>query len=194
MTGIGKMASFAILVLAGLAQPRSAGSQDATPPPTMEMTIVGTPLRATDGKIYVNELCQIFPGLVLSADLKKRPEGAWDSDICHLEKVHDSEHQEEKPTGDRLQRSEVEVREEGYVLQNITLQPQVFAVLQMVPEGWSGHLGTEAGQGGGRGGDFRGACRSRANGQGARRGAAYERAEREGFAGDPRKALTRHFR
>jgi hypothetical protein len=136
MTGIGKAASFAILVWAGLAQPRNAGSQDATPPPTMEMTIVGTPLRATDGKIYVNELCQIFPGLVLSVDLKKRPEGEWNSDICRLEKVLDSEHQEEKPAGDRLQRSEVEVREEGYVLQNITLQPQVFAVLQMVPAGW----------------------------------------------------------
>lgn len=102
----------------------------------MQMTIVGTSLRGADGKIYVNQNCEIFPGLVFPLSGRKVPESRWISDVCHLESVLDSEHREEKPAGNELERSDVEVREQEYVLQNITMKPQVFAVLEQVPRGW----------------------------------------------------------
>lgn len=109
----------------------------ASPPPAMEMTIVGTSLKGSDGKIYVNQNCEVFPGLTFPITGRKLPAGQWNADLCHLESVLQSDHRDEKVVGNELRRSNIEVREQEYVLQNITLEPQVFAVLEQVPQGWA---------------------------------------------------------
>ncbi len=120
---------------ASMAQASGAPSAEA-PLSAMEMTIVGTSLKGADGKIYVNENCEIFPGLTLPITSRKLPQRQQDMDVCHLEPVLRSDHPEETLVGSVLVRSNVEVREREYVLQNTTMQPQIFAVLQQVPPGW----------------------------------------------------------
>lgn len=129
-------AGFAALLGNGAAMAQTSGAADVETPSTMQMTIVGTSLQGADGRIYVNQNCEIFPGLVFPLSGRKLPESRWIADVCHLESVLDSEHREEKPAGNELERSDVEVREQEYVLQNITMKPQVFAVLEQVPRGW----------------------------------------------------------
>jgi hypothetical protein len=117
-------------VVAAMAQ--EGGPPAAPPPSTMQMTMVGTSLKASDGKIYVNQSCEIFAGLVLPLTTKK-PKGEWIPEVCHVENAEQSERHEERAAGG----ADVEVREQEYVLQNISLKPAVFAVLEQVPEGWS---------------------------------------------------------
>ena len=121
-------------VVAAMAQ--ESGSPGAAPPSTMQMTMVGTSLKASDGKIYVNANCEIFPGLTLPLNSHK-PKGEWIPEVCHVENVEQSEQREEKPVGSELERVQVEIREQEYVLQNIGVKPEVFEVLEEVPEGWS---------------------------------------------------------
>ena len=121
-------------VVAAMAQ--EGGSSAAPPPPTMQMTIVGTSLKASDGKIYVNANCEIFPGLTLPLK-RHKPEGERIPEVCHVENVEQSERREEKPAGSELERGQVEIHEQEYVLQNISVKPVVFEVLEEVPEGWS---------------------------------------------------------
>jgi hypothetical protein len=121
-------------MVAAMGQDR--GSTAAAAPSTMQMTIVGTSLKASDGKIYVNQACEIFPGLTLPLTTHK-PKGEWIPEVCHLENVENSERHDEKAAGGELERANVEVREQEYVLQNVSLKPAVFAVLEQVPEGWS---------------------------------------------------------
>ena len=136
---LGMLMPLAVMLATAFAGSAHAAGQEKgapPPPPTTELTILGKPLRATDGKIYINADCEIFPGLVFPATDKKKPQGEFNADICHLEKVLNSEHHEEKPVGGELKSADVEVRERDYVLQNITLQPQIFAILDKIPEGW----------------------------------------------------------
>jgi len=139
---LGMLAAAALIVAIGIGggasgmQAPSEPQAAELPAATMQMTIVGTSLQGADGRIYVNQNCEIFPGLVFPITSRKLAEARWNADVCHLESVLDSEHREEKPAGNELERSDVEVREQEYVLQNITMKPQVFAVLEQVPRGW----------------------------------------------------------
>jgi hypothetical protein len=133
---IGLATGFAALLASSAARAQASGAPAVEVASTMQMTIVGTSLQGADGTVYVNQNCEIFPGLVFPLSGRKLPESRWISDVCHLESVLDSEHREEKPAGNELERSDVEVREQEYVLQNITMKPQVFAVLEQVPRGW----------------------------------------------------------
>jgi hypothetical protein len=108
----------------------------AAPPSTMEMTITAESPTASDGQIYVNEDCGIYPGLVVPITLRKRPSAWFDPAICHVESVHSSEHREEKAVGTELTRSDVEVNEQEFVLQNVTMKPAIFAVVVELPKGW----------------------------------------------------------
>jgi hypothetical protein len=96
----------------------------------MEMTIVGMSLKASDGKIYVNQNCEVFPGLQLP--VSRRTKGESMPEVCHLENVEESERRDEKAGEPK-----VKVREQEYVLQNIGEKAEVFEVLEQVPEGWS---------------------------------------------------------
>lgn len=120
----------------GPGQETRSESPAAPPASTMQMTIVGTSLKASDGKIYVNQNCEIFPGLTLPLKGHKA-EGELIPEVCHVENVEQSERRQEKPAGDELERANVEIREQEYVLQNISVKPAVFEVLEQVPEGWS---------------------------------------------------------
>lgn len=125
------------LVGFGNASDGQSMSEPAPPPSTMQLTIAAMPLAATDGKIYVNQNCDIFPGLVIPFTQTKKPTQLWDSNVCHLENVLSSEHNEERQIGTELLRSKVEVHEQEYVLQNPTGKRVVFAVLVAVPKGWT---------------------------------------------------------
>lgn len=86
-------------------------------------------------EIDINSDCRI---LLAPADpaSKKKAKLEYDSDICHFENVLHSEHVEESIDGDELNRTRVEVQEEGFVLQNLSNDPVVFVVKQPVPKGW----------------------------------------------------------
>jgi hypothetical protein len=114
---------------------QTSQSAGTSPPSTMEMTMVGPSLKASDGNIYVNADCEIFPGLTLPLAGRK-PQGVWIPEVCHVENVEQSERREEKTAGDEVERANIEIREQEYVLQNISMKPVVFKVLEQLPEGW----------------------------------------------------------
>lgn len=139
---LGMLGAALLLVGIGMTLPQTAGGAQAptnaaAPPSTMEMTITAESPTASDGQIYVNEDCGIYPGLPIPTTLKKRPPARFDSVICHLEGSHSSEHREEMAVGTELERRNVRVNEQEFVLQDITTKPVIFAVLVEVPKGWS---------------------------------------------------------
>jgi hypothetical protein len=139
---LGMLGAALLLVGIGMTLPQVAGSAQAptaaaaAPPSTMEMTITAESPAASDGQIYVNEDCGIYPGLVVPITLRKRPSAWFDPSTCHVESVHSSEHREEKAVGTELTRSDVEVNEQEFVLQNVTMKPAIFAVVVELPKGW----------------------------------------------------------
>ncbi len=126
----------AMLVWMVAAMAQQGGSGAAPPPSTMQMTMVGKSLNATDGKIYVNENCEIFPGLKVPMTDHK-PKGEFIPEVCRLENVREFDRKDEKAVKSEEKGEDVEIREQEYVLQNISVKPAVFEVLEMVPEGWS---------------------------------------------------------
>lgn len=121
---------------AAVAQATGTPQPPAPPPSAMQMTIQGVSLTASDGNIYVNQNCGIFPDLPLPLVPGKRPTPRFDPAVCHLEGIANSQHREEKAAGLELERSNVDVHEQEYVLQNITAKPTVFVVLMDLPQGW----------------------------------------------------------
>lgn len=123
-----------LLWMSRVAAQAAAGSHaqpDSPQPATMEMTIASVPLTATDGAIYVDQRCALLPD---PATDKNKPR--WDPAICHLETINHSSHREETAVGAEMLRSNVEVNEQEYVLQNVTMKPVAFVVKQPVPKGW----------------------------------------------------------
>ena len=87
-------------------------------------------------EIHVDQQCHIlpFPG---SPDAGKiKPRLRKDPIICHLETVIASVHLEDTVVGDEVHQSRVRIREQEYVLQNVTTEPRWFVVEQFVPKGW----------------------------------------------------------
>ncbi len=85
--------------------------------------------------IHVDEKCRILPGSKgIPLSKKTRPYNDWA--ICDLENQDESTHWEEKIAGNELQRWFVRVREQTFVLQDISDQPVVFIVRFNVPQGW----------------------------------------------------------
>jgi hypothetical protein len=140
---LGMLGTALLFVGIGAAFPQASGGAQAplralaAPPSTMEMTITAESPAASDGQIYVDEDCGFYPGLTIPITFRKRPPARFDSAICHLEGFHSSEHREEIPLGTELERRNVRVNEQEFVLQNITMKPAIFAVLVEVPKGWS---------------------------------------------------------
>jgi hypothetical protein len=86
-------------------------------------------------EIHVNRSCLIMPNpadRVPALDLQLRHDEA----VCHLESQLSSQHREEMVVGAQLLISNVQIREQEYVLQNVTQQPAVFVVEHRVPEKW----------------------------------------------------------
>ena len=84
---------------------------------------------------HVNRDCALLP------DISSIPQGAEVKlvvypDLCHLEKVLHSQHQQESVFGKELHTSQVEIREQEYVLQNPSETPAIFVVEHLVPKKW----------------------------------------------------------
>jgi hypothetical protein len=86
-------------------------------------------------EIHIDESCRIVPNsaFALSAS-KTKP--FRDSAICSLEAISNSEHDEERVSGNRLLRWHVLIDEQTFVLQNPADAHVVFVVERPVPKGW----------------------------------------------------------
>lgn len=85
-------------------------------------------------EVRVDQECRILPDAPAGG---KKPHPVKDLRVCHLEAVYDTEHVEQMVVGTELQRSNVEVFEQQYVLHNVTLQPELFVVQQPMGKGWT---------------------------------------------------------
>lgn len=92
----------------------------------------GAPLK----EIHVDQTCNILPDEsdalsdLTEADLRN------DHAICHLESVHISHHVGETLRDGVMQRNKVTVREQEYLLQNVTSAPVTFVVEHDLPDDW----------------------------------------------------------
>lgn len=138
---LGMSATAILVVLSMAAGVVQAGAPQASTapatPPTVEMTIATVGITASDGHIYVDESCGLLPDPALTAAGPKKPRVRWDPVICHLESVNHSSHREETVAGNELARRDVEVDEQEYVLQNVTMKALAFVVEQRVEKGWA---------------------------------------------------------
>lgn len=124
---------------AAVAQAAGGSQAPMTTPPVpsaTEMTIASERLTASDGSIYVDQRCGLLPDPAAPAAGKK-PRVRRDPAICHLESTNRSSHREEAVVGTEMLRREVEVDEQEYVLQNVTMKPVAFVVEQPVAKGWT---------------------------------------------------------
>jgi hypothetical protein len=84
----------------------------------------------------VDQRCRILPSAAAAPSGKKsKPWSDWNT--CHLENVFDTEHRMQTVVGQELQRSDVEIYEQQYVLGNQSQQPEVFIVEQPAMKGWT---------------------------------------------------------
>lgn len=87
-------------------------------------------------EIHIDQDCRILPDPAQAPPGKKlRPHR--NEAVCHLESQLDSQHLEERVSGNQLLRNWVSIREHEFVLQNISDQPVTFVVEQLVPENWT---------------------------------------------------------
>ncbi|HTV14712.1 MAG TPA: hypothetical protein VME68_08350 [Acidobacteriaceae bacterium] len=99
----------------------------AAPPPSPAPTPI---------EIHVDQRCRILPTTpALPSGKKARPSFDWT--VCHLENVFDTHHRVQTVVGSELQRSDVEIFEQQYVLGNPTQQPEVFIIEQPAVKGWT---------------------------------------------------------
>ena len=85
--------------------------------------------------IHVDERCRILPGSE-GIPLSKKTRPYIDSAICDLENQDESAHWEEKISGNELERWFVRVKEQTFVLRDISDEPMMFIVQFNVPHGW----------------------------------------------------------
>lgn len=87
-------------------------------------------------EIHVDQRCRILPDSATGlASKKAKP---WsDPSICHLEGVFDTEHQVQTVVGSELQRGNVEIFEQQYVLGNQSRKPEVFIIQQPAFKRWT---------------------------------------------------------
>ncbi len=125
--------AFAPGPFAGMPQAQGVSPQTPSIPQTTEMTIAAEPLTGSDGAIYVDRRCALLPDPASTG--KKKPR--LDPVICHLETINHSSHREETQVGNELERRNVDIEEQEYVLQNVTTKQIVFVVEQPVAKGWT---------------------------------------------------------
>jgi hypothetical protein len=115
---------FGVGVGLGLAHlPAFSQSGSASAPPVKE--------------IHVDRSCKVL--LESSAALSGYGEEDLRNDhvICHLESVFKSHHVEEALRDGGRQRSKVTIREQEYLLQNVTAEPVTFVVEHVLPDDWT---------------------------------------------------------
>jgi hypothetical protein len=121
------------LPAAGQRPPYKPAAQ-ASPPQAaaVPVSVVAAPAR----EVHVDERCRILPDpATLPSGKKARP---WsDPSVCHLTNVFDTAHRVQTVVGSELQRSDVEIFEQQYVLGNQSQQPALFIIEQPALKGWT---------------------------------------------------------
>jgi len=113
--------------------PVAAQQAPAQSPAPWEITVPRRPTPTV--VIHVTRDCGLLPdpaSISPGDDLQL----AYNPDLCHLETVLHSEHREESVVGNELHTSKVEIREQEYVLQNLSEAPAIFVVEHLVPKNW----------------------------------------------------------
>jgi hypothetical protein len=111
------------------------------PAPGMTQTATNSPPAtavpgAAPTEIHVDQRCRVLPDApTLPSGKKARPRSDWS--VCHLESVFDTNHRVQTVVGSELQRSDVEIFEQQYVLGNQSEQPEVFIIEQSALKGWT---------------------------------------------------------
>ena len=122
------------VIFAALALPIFALAQQASTPPRPAYD--GSDSLFAPMEIHVLGDCRIVPAPdPLASRKERRP--FRDDTICHLESIASSEHTEEAIVGNQLERSNINISEHEFVLQNIAPRPVIFYVEQQVPKDWS---------------------------------------------------------
>lgn len=124
-----------VLALSSIAASAQRTPYQATPhatQPTTPASAASAPVQ----EIYVDHLCRLLPDPA-SVRPGKKPHLRRDPAICHLEAMNNSVHREERVVGNELERANVAVREQQYVLQDIYPEPVAFMVVQPVGPGWT---------------------------------------------------------
>jgi hypothetical protein len=112
------------------AQQASRPARPAYDPNTHSVT--GVPPR----DIHIDQHCRILPDEEYAYAGKKKLRPVQDRTVCHLGSVLESSHQEKRVSGGQVESSTVRISEQEYVLQNVTPEPVVFVVEQVVPRDW----------------------------------------------------------
>jgi hypothetical protein len=87
-------------------------------------------------EIHVDMTCKILPDESDALSGISQEELQNDHAICHLESVFNSHHIEEALKDGAMLRSNVSVKEQEYLLQNVTSERIAFVVEHDVPEEW----------------------------------------------------------
>ena len=82
-------------------------------------------------EIHVDQKCQI---LEIHGDRVRNPQ--MDPAVCHFDYVNTSHHLEESVKEGTTRNNVVTISEQEYLLHNVTAEPVIFVVEQLVPEGW----------------------------------------------------------
>jgi hypothetical protein len=91
---------------------------------------------AAPAEIHVDQRCRILPkSATLPSGKKAKLWSDWNT--CHLENVFDTGHRVQTVVGTEVQRSDVEIWEQQYVLGNQSQQAEVFIVEQPAARGWT---------------------------------------------------------
>jgi len=106
---------------------------NAVPPP---WEIAPAPSPKPVEVIYLNRDCALLPD-----PSRYVPGTEWQLEVhpelCHLETVLNSRHDEETVVGDERKRCRIDIREHEYVLQNESEAPVLFVVAHAVPKKWT---------------------------------------------------------
>ena len=82
-------------------------------------------------EIHVDQKCQI---LEIHGDRIRNPQ--TDPAVCHFDYVNTSRHLEESVKDGTTRNNVVTISEQEYLLHNVTAEPVIFVVEELVPEGW----------------------------------------------------------
>jgi hypothetical protein len=117
---------FGIGIALGFGQPLAFSQSSASAQPRV-------PLK----EIHVDRICKILQDESNALSGLTEDELENDHAICHLESVFTSHHVEEALRDGVMLRNNVTVKEQEYLLQNVTSEPVTFVVEHVLPEDWT---------------------------------------------------------
>lgn len=86
-------------------------------------------------EIHIDQECRVLPDPALRVPGKK-VHGKHYANLCHLEGVHDPDHATVEIRDEHKDKEWAQVREQEYVLLNVTTAPVVYVIEHEVPHDW----------------------------------------------------------